>query len=85
MSASRSGRFNPRERGPGTHYIRGCVGLSAGLDAVAKRKVSCPCRQSNSNSLVFQPVADRYTDGAIPAADMIESRKLCVLKFYINP
>jgi len=36
-SASRSYRFNPEKRGPGAYWIRGWVGSSAGLDAVAKR------------------------------------------------
>jgi hypothetical protein len=37
-SASRPGRFNPRERGPGTHWIGGWVGPRAGLDDVEKSK-----------------------------------------------
>jgi len=32
-SASRSGRFTPRERTPGTHCIGGCMGPRSGLDA----------------------------------------------------
>jgi len=31
-SASRSGRFTPRERAPSTHWIGGWVGPRAGLD-----------------------------------------------------
>jgi hypothetical protein len=34
-SASRPGRFTPRERVPGTHWIGGWVGPRAVLDAVA--------------------------------------------------
>jgi hypothetical protein len=30
-SASRLGHFNPEERSSGTHWVRGCVGLRAGL------------------------------------------------------
>jgi hypothetical protein len=41
-SVSRPGRFAPRERAPGTHWIGGWVGLRASLDAVAKEKFSCP-------------------------------------------
>jgi hypothetical protein len=33
-SASRPGRFTPRERAPVTHWIGGWVGPRAGLDAV---------------------------------------------------
>jgi len=36
--ASRSGRFTPRQRAPGTHWIGGWVGPRAVLDAVVKRK-----------------------------------------------
>jgi hypothetical protein len=33
-SVSRPGRFTPRERGPGTHWIGGWVGPRAGLDTL---------------------------------------------------
>jgi hypothetical protein len=32
-SDSRPGRFNPGETAPATHWIGGCVGLRAGLEA----------------------------------------------------
>jgi hypothetical protein len=35
----RPGRFNHRERAPGTHWIGGWVGPRAVLDAVVKRKI----------------------------------------------
>jgi hypothetical protein len=41
-SASRLGRFTPRERAPGTRWIGGWVGPRAVLDAVAKRKIPAP-------------------------------------------
>jgi hypothetical protein len=37
-SASRPGRFTPRERAPVTHWIGGWVGPRAVLDAVVKRR-----------------------------------------------
>jgi hypothetical protein len=46
-SASRTGRFTPGERAPGTHWIGGWVGPRAILDAVVKRKIPSPCRDSN--------------------------------------
>jgi hypothetical protein len=46
-SASRPGRFIPRERAPGTHWIGGWVGPRASLDAVVRRKLPSPCRDSN--------------------------------------
>jgi hypothetical protein len=40
----------PKERAPGTHWIGGWVGPRAVLDAVVKRKVPSPCRDSNHRS-----------------------------------
>jgi hypothetical protein len=37
----------PRERTPGTHWIGGWLGLRAGLDAGARRKILFSCRGSN--------------------------------------
>jgi hypothetical protein len=45
-SASRPGRFTPRERAPGTHWIGGWVAPRAVLGAVM-RKIPSPCRESN--------------------------------------
>jgi hypothetical protein len=66
-SASRPGRFTPRERAPGTHWIGGWVGFRAVLDAVVKRKIPSSRRESNPRTPIFQPVAQRYTDWAITA------------------
>jgi hypothetical protein len=38
-SASRPGRFTPRERVRGSHWIGGWMGPRAVLDAVVKRKI----------------------------------------------
>jgi hypothetical protein len=51
-----------RERAPGTHRIGGWMGPKAGLDAVAKRKIPTPCRESNPRTPIVQPAAQRYTD-----------------------
>jgi hypothetical protein len=49
-SASHPGRFIPwGGRTPRTHWIGGWVGPRAGLDAVAKRKIRDPCRESKPN------------------------------------
>jgi hypothetical protein len=45
-SAPRPGRFTPGERSPGNHWIGGCVGSRASVDAVEKRKI-LQCRESN--------------------------------------
>jgi hypothetical protein len=36
---------------PGTYWVGGWVGPRAGLDAVAKRKIPIPCRESNPDRL----------------------------------
>jgi hypothetical protein len=57
-SASRPGRFIPRERAPGTHWIGGWVGPRAVLDAVM-RKILSPRRESNPRTPIVQPAAQR--------------------------
>jgi len=47
LSDSSPGRFTFGERTPGTHQIGGWVGPRAGLDAVTKRKIPSPRRESN--------------------------------------
>jgi hypothetical protein len=47
---SRPGRFTPRKGVPDTHWIGGWVGPRADLDAVVKRKIPSPCRDSNPRS-----------------------------------
>jgi hypothetical protein len=64
---SRSGRFTPRELSPGTHWIGGWLGPRAVLDAVVKRKIPNPRRESNPRTPIVQPVAQRYTDWDITA------------------
>jgi hypothetical protein len=66
-STSRPGRFTPRERAPGTHWIGGWVGPRAGLDAVVKRKIPSPRRESNPTTPIVQSVAQCYTDLTITA------------------
>jgi hypothetical protein len=54
-SATRPGRFYPRKkRAPDTNWTEGWVGLRAGLDAVAKRKIPAP---TGNRATVAQPVA----------------------------
>jgi hypothetical protein len=65
LSASRPGHFIPRERDPDTPWIGGWLGPRAVLDAVVKRKIPSPRRQSNPRTPIVQPIAQRYTDWAI--------------------
>jgi hypothetical protein len=66
-STSRPGRFTPRERAPGTHWIGGWVGPRGVLNAVVKRKIPSPRQESDARTPIFQPVAQRHTDWAITA------------------
>jgi hypothetical protein len=43
------------------------VGPRAGLDTEDRGKILCPCRGSNLDRPVVQPVARHYTDRANPA------------------
>jgi hypothetical protein len=60
-------RFNPGERTPGTHWTGGWVGPRASLDTECRGKILCPCRRSNPDRPVVQPVVRHYTDWANPA------------------
>jgi hypothetical protein len=66
-SASRPGRFTPRERAPDTHWTGGWLGPRAVLAAVVKRKIPSPRRKSNPRTPIVQLVAQRYTDWVITA------------------
>jgi hypothetical protein len=54
----------PGERTPGTHCTEGWVFPRAGLDTEARGKFLYPCRGSNLDRLVVEPVASHYTDWA---------------------
>jgi hypothetical protein len=69
-SASRPGRFAPKERALVTHWI-GWVGSRTVLDAVVKRKIPSSRRESNPRTPIVQPIAQRYTDLAIPAPNFL--------------
>jgi hypothetical protein len=56
-SASRPSRFTLGEISPGTHWIGGWVGPRAVLDAVVKRKIPNPRRESNPKTPIVQPTA----------------------------
>jgi hypothetical protein len=68
----RPGRFTPRERAPVTHWIGGWVGSRAVLNAVVRRKIPSPRRESNPRIPIVQPVAQCCTDWAITASSHIQ-------------
>jgi hypothetical protein len=72
LSASRHGRFTPRERAPGIHSIGGWVGPRVVLDTAVKKKIPSPCQDSNPP--IIQPVSLRYTTELSRLFEMIQSR-----------
>jgi hypothetical protein len=52
----------PRERIPGAHQTGGSMGSRPGLDVSEKRKISCPCPESNTR--LSSPYPSNYTDCA---------------------
>jgi hypothetical protein len=69
----------PGEKAPSIYWIGGWVGPKAVLDAVVKRKIPSPCRESNPRTPIVQPAGQRYTDWAITAVEVKLS--LCLTKF----
>jgi hypothetical protein len=59
-SASRSDRFTPREKAPGTQWTGGWVGPRAGLDTLSKRKLPSPRPGYEPGHPIFQPIVNRY-------------------------
>jgi hypothetical protein len=57
----------PGKEPPGSHWIGGWVDPRAVLDAVVKRKIPSPGRESNPRTPIVQPVAQSHTDWAITA------------------
>jgi hypothetical protein len=55
----------PGKEPPGTHWIGGWVDPIAVLDAVVKRKIPNPRRESKPRTSIVQSVAQRYTDWAV--------------------
>jgi hypothetical protein len=66
-SASRPDHFTPREWASGSLWIGGWVGPRAVLDAVVKRKIPSPRRETKPRTPIVQAVAQRSTDWAIAA------------------
>jgi hypothetical protein len=56
-SASRPGRFTPKERATHTHSIGDWVGPRADLDTVVKRKIPSSRHESNPRTPIVQPAA----------------------------
>jgi hypothetical protein len=56
-SVSCPGFFTPEVGAPGIYWVGDWVGPRAGLDSVKKRRISCPCRESNSDHSTCSLVA----------------------------
>jgi hypothetical protein len=64
----------PRGRPIGTHWTGGWVGLRAGLDTEDRGKIICPCRGSNPDCPVVQPIVRHYTAWATRLLQLIMRR-----------
>jgi len=62
-SSSWPGSFTHRERAPGTHCTGRWVGPGTALNAVVKRKIPSPCRDSNPCSLNWRNPKSCYRTG----------------------
>jgi hypothetical protein len=86
-SASRPGRLTPKERAQGTHWTGSWMGRRAVLDAVVKRKIPSPRRESKPRTPTVQPVTHCYIDWAItalPARSIRSQKALLWLKFFVR-
>jgi hypothetical protein len=63
-SATRHGRFTPRERALGSHWIRGRVGPRTGMNTVVNRKFTEHAENRNSDHPARSPALHHWT---IPA------------------
>jgi hypothetical protein len=82
-SASRPSRFTTRERAPGTHWIGDWMSPRVVLDAVVRRKIPSPRRESNPRTP--RPVRNQsYTDWAITVLERIVKKNKIKTKQGIN-
>jgi hypothetical protein len=58
------------------------VGPRAILDAVVKRKIPSPRRESNLRTPIVQPVAKRYTDSTVFIEKFVVAQSLWNLEVY---
>jgi hypothetical protein len=70
-SASRPGRFTPRERAPGTHWIGGWVGPRAVLDELIKHLVVIFHRVSGGKSPRNRDLGSRLKSVAIAQVTLL--------------
>jgi hypothetical protein len=75
-----SATLPPGKDPPGTHWVGGWVGPTASLNAVERRKISCPCREWDPGL-----PARRYTDRAIMAPDDDTLRSESITYVTVSP
>jgi len=61
----------------GTHWIGGWVGPTVGLNSVANRNISCPCRKSNTD-LAAHGLSTMLSE--LPRLPLISSDSELILK-----
>jgi hypothetical protein len=78
--APRPGHFTPRERTPGTHWIGGWVGPRAVLDAVVKRKIPNPRRESNPRTPTVKSTCRKRQESDMGEEQSTSMVVSCVLR-----
>jgi hypothetical protein len=87
ISASRPGRFTPREIVSYTHWIGGWVGPRTGLDVVEKRNILAP---AGNPTLAIQPVARWHTtdrsdkNGVYPTLQLLFTLILSLIASFMR-
>jgi hypothetical protein len=74
-SALRPGRFTPRERAPGIHWIGGWVGPRAVLDAVVNRKFPSSRQESNPRTPIVKTFHATVKSDALNNAGLLIDTK----------
>jgi hypothetical protein len=83
-SASRPGRFTPGVRAP-VPIGKRVRWTPEPVWTTLRRDNFVPYRDSNSDHIVVEPLASRYTDCAVPAPNLIsKERKILIFANYHN-
>jgi hypothetical protein len=78
VSVTARPRFTPGERTPGTHWTGAWVVPRVGLDTEDRGKILFPCRGSNPDRPVVQPVVRTELYGIVLSSLFSDVEELCL-------